>query len=161
MQATEPKQEFFTLDSRLTIQRGNIYQKKVKDNSEVGKYRFIVFAAYCLLVFITIQDIKSGADNFSIFFGIIKVIVFGIFLEQIFKRIYQTLFVKTWKSIIPLKEIKSISTKPLENGLETEVTLHLSSGCKKFYTFRNAEGQLELFTDAVSAHISFPAQPTV
>jgi len=155
------KLEFFTLDSRLTIQRGNIYQKKVKDNSEVGKYRFIVLSAYCLLVFFTIQDIKSGADNFDIFLGIIKVIVFGILIEQIFKGIYQTLFVKTWKSNIPLKEIKDVSTKPLDNGLETEVTLHLSSGRKKFYTFRNAEGQLQPFIEAVSAHLPVTAQPAL
>ncbi|MGV3656819.1 MAG: hypothetical protein ACO1NX_02660 [Chitinophagaceae bacterium] len=160
MQQNNRKQEFFTLDSRLTIQRGNIYQKKVKDNSEVGKYRFIVLSAYFLLVFLTVKKINEGGNS-DIFFGIARIVFYVILFWQIFKNIYHTLFVKTWKSIIPLNDIKDVSTKPLDNGLETEVTLLISSGRKKFYTFRNAEGQLELFVDAVSAHISVPAQPAV
>ena len=157
MQQNNTKQEFFTLDSRLTIQRGNIYQKKVKHETEIGKYRFIVFAAYGLLVFLTVIKIKEEGA----YYEIIKVVAFGLLLDQIFKHIYLTLFVKTWKSNIPLNDVKSISTKQLVNGLETEVILHLSSGRKKFYTFRNAEGQLEPFVEALSAHISLTAQPAV
>ena len=153
MQPNSTKQEFYTLDSRLTIQRGNIYQKKVK-YSEEGWNRFAVFLLLLFFLLFTLYEIFEEKKYGSI----VQLILVGFWLSPHVKRIYKILFVKTWKSIIPLKDIKNISTKPLENGLETELTLHLSSGRKKFYTFRNAEGQLELFAAAVSAHISVPAQ---
>ena len=157
MQPAQPKQEFFTLDSRLTIQRGNIYQKSVKRETETGFYRYIVFVVYLLFVFLTVEEMVAEKE----YYHVIQVVVISIFLAPLFKRIYEGLFVKTWKNNIPLKDIKSISTKPLVNDLETEVTLHLSSGRKKFYIFRNAEGQLEPFVDTISAHISLTAQPAV
>ena len=157
MQPINTKQEFFTLDSRLTIQRGNVYQKSVKQETETGFYRYIVFVVYLLFVFLTVEEMVAEKE----YYHVIQVVVISILLAPLFKRIYEGLFVKTWKSNIPLKDIKSISTRPLNNGLETELTLHLSSGRKKYYTFRNAEGQLQLFVDAVSAHLTLPAQPAV
>ncbi len=158
MQPNNTKQEFFTLDSRLTIQRGNIYQKKLKHETEASFNRFIVFMMLLiLLVIVIIYDILEERK----YLWIVQALLILTWLWPHIKRVYQTLFIKTWKSIIPIKDIKDVSTKPLDNGLETEVTLHLSSGRKKFYTFRNAEGQLELFVEAISAQISIPAQPAV
>lgn len=151
---THTKQEFFTLDTRITIQRGNIYHKRLKSQSEEIQYRFTAFIAFLILVFISILEIVEEQE----YFNIIRIVLIASFFSSLFKRIYQTLFIKTWKSIIPLKDVKNITTKPLDNGLETEVTLHLKSGRKKWYTFRNAEGQLELFIDAVAAQTTLPAQ---
>lgn len=154
---SQNKVEFFTLDTCITIQRGNLYHKKVKQESELGQYRFIVFAVYCLVVFLTVVEIKEEGN----YYEIIKVAVFSILVSSIFKSIFQTLFIKTWKTIIPLKDVKNITTKPLDNGLETEVTLHLQNGRKKFYTFRNAEGQLEAFVEALEMHTTATASAAV
>lgn len=151
------KLEFITLDSRLTLQRGNIYQNKLKSSTEEGQYRFVAFVAFVLLVVLTIEEIVAEGE----YFKIIRVIVYAFFLAPLFTRIFQTLFIKTWKNIIPLKDVKAISTRPLQNGLETEVVLSLKSGRKKFYVFRNAEGQLEAFTEAVAAQTSLSIQMAV
>lgn len=151
------KSTFFTLDSRLTIQRGNIYQNKVKHQTEDHQYRFVAFVAFVLLVIYTLEEITIKGEYYKIF----RVIVYAFFLAPLFKRIFQTLFLKTWKTIIPLKDIKAITTQPLENGLETELVLRLRSGRKKAYVFRNAEGQLETFTEAVAAQTSLPIQMAV
>jgi hypothetical protein len=146
------KQAFFTLDSRLTLQRGNVYQKKVK-YSDARWDRFVVFMLLFLFLLFTLYQIIEEEKYGSI----AQLILIVFWLSPRVKSIYQTLFVKTWKSIIPLKDVKGVSTKQLENGLETEVSLHLSSGRRKVYTFRNAEAQIEPFVEAVSAHIAVPA----
>ena len=148
MQSQNNKQEFFTLDTRITIQRGNIYHKRFKDQSEGIMYRYLMLVAFVLVVYLTIIEVQTEGA----YFEIIRIPIFAIVLTPVFKRIYQTVFIKTWKTIIPLKDVKNITTKPLENGLETEVTLHLQNGRKKFYTFRNGEGQMEPFIEAVSVH---------
>jgi hypothetical protein len=153
MQPNKEKLEFFTLDCRITIQRSNIYHKKVKDGTQTIHYRSLILIGFALVVYLTILEIKEDGNYFSL----LRILVLAFLLAPEFKSIYKTLFVKTWKSIIPLKDVKAITTKPLDNGLETEVTLHLQNGRKKFYTFRNAEGQMKAFIDAVEAPITATA----
>ena len=156
-ESNSQKLAFITLDSRLTLKRGNIYQNKVKSQYEDAQYRFITFVAFIVLGIFTIEEITVEGE----YFKILRLVLYAMFLAPLFKRIFQTLFIKTWKNIIPLKDIKAITTKPLPNGLETEVALHLSSGRKKFYVFRNEEGQLEAFTEALAAQTSLPVQMAV
>lgn len=147
------KQEFFTLDTRITIQRGNIYHNRIKYNADEGMDRFIAFGAIVLITSYLIY-LMAEKNEYGWSFQILLMLMW---LWPHLRRIYQTLFIKTWKSIIPLKDVKNISTKPLDNGLETEVVLHLQNGRKRFYTFRNAEGQIEPFINMVTAHASIPS----
>lgn len=153
MQLKNIKQEFFTLDTRISIEHGNIYHKKVKHNDS-GPYRLIAFLTLIVIIVYSFYQVVEDHK----YYKILRVLLWLILFAPLFKSIYSALFIKTWKSIIPLKDVKNITAKPLENGLETEVTLHLSSGRKKYYVFRNAEGQLETFTQAVAAQTSLPVQ---
>lgn len=137
--------EIYSLNSRLTIKNKAIFEKKLKTNTEEGFTRLIAFVALLALLVLCIDKIIEEKN----YLFIVQVILILVWLEPHIKRIYLSLFVKTWKSSIKLNEIQKITSIRLDNGLETEVILHLKSGKKKFIVFRDAEKQIEEFIIAV------------
>jgi hypothetical protein len=136
---------FISLDSRVTIKNGWITVKKFKTDTEEGFTRFIAFVALlALLAFCLYRIIEDKAYFFTV-----QLLLVLIWLAPHIKRIYTFLFVITWKSAIRMDDIRQVTTLPLENGLETRVTLHLVNGRKKFLTFRDAENQLPHFIRSI------------
>ena len=129
--------EYITLDSRLTIKKDVLTERKLKINTEEGVTRSIAFIA--LIAFLALSLYKIFEDKEYVY--IVQVMLILVWLEPHVKRIYRTLFIKTWRSSIKLNDIQNVTLSPLDNGLETKVTLHLKNGRKKFLVFRNAENQ--------------------
>ena len=133
--------EFITLNSRLTIKKGTLTEKKVKLNTEEGFTHFISFVALLALLSFCIYRIVVDRD----FFFIIQLFLVLIWLQPHLKRIYSFLFISTWRSSIRIDDILKVTCSSLHNGLETEATLHLNNGRKKFLIFRDAENQVDNF----------------
>lgn len=139
-------EEFITLDSRLVIAKEVLREKKVKGDTEESFTRGIAFAALMTYLVYSVYEITEKKE----YFAIIQIIMVFFWLAPHVKRMYRTLFVKTWKSSIKLTEIKEVKAKPLQNGLETEVTLQLANGRKKYFVFRNRETDIKEFMQALS-----------
>jgi hypothetical protein len=137
--------EFITLNSRLTIKKGTLIEKKLKVNTEEGFTRLIAFMA--LLAFLAFCIYRIVVDKK--YFFIIQLLLVLIWLAPHFKRINTFLFVQTWKSSIRMDYIQRVTSSKLQNGLETQVTLHLKNGRKKFLTFRDAENQVDDFVRTI------------
>lgn len=137
--------EFITLNSRLTIKKGTLIEKKLTVNTEEGFTRFIAFVAF--LAFLAFCIYRIVVDKK--YFFIIQLLLVLIWLEPHIKHIYTFLFVKTWKSAIRMDDIQRVTSSRLQNGLETQVTLHLKNGRKKFFTFRDAENQIDDFVRTI------------
>jgi hypothetical protein len=130
--------EFITLDSRLTIRMNAITETKLKDITYTrSRYYFLSLAlnAFCLYMVVAWQDYSE--------YVIIPVLLFMLMHDL--QNTYIGMFKLSHKPTIFLKEVRDVTTTALNNGLETQVTLHLANGRKKFYVFRNAENQLDGF----------------
>ncbi len=140
--------EFITLDGRLTIKFAAVIEKKLKQNKE-GFMRFAAFTLWVALLAFCVYRVVEERDYFFILQGVVTL----FWMEPGIKSIYASLFVETWKSTIPFADIQSVNSAPLDNSLETQVTLHLKNGRKKFYVFRNAEKQADDFIQAVELQL--------
>jgi hypothetical protein len=137
--------EFITLNSRLILNNNAIIEKKLKTNAEEKLTLFIALIA--LLAFLTVCVYRTFIDRD--YFYITQGILVLVWLVPHIKRIYTLLFVKTWNSTIRIDDIQNVTLTRLENGLETQVTLYLKSGRRKFLIFRNAESQAEGFINSI------------
>ena len=137
--------EFITLNSKLTIDQGTLIEKKLTVNTEEGFTRLIAFIA--LLAFLAYCIYRIVVDKK--YFFIIQLLLVMIWLAPHFKRLQTFLFVETWKSSIRMDYIQRVTSSKLQNGLETQVTLHLKNRRKKFLTFRDAENQVDDFVRVI------------
>ena len=137
--------EFISLDSRINIKKGSITEKKVKTNTEEGLTRFIGFLALVAILVYCIYIIVVDKN----YFYIPQLLLVLVWLAPRINRIYISLFVKTWNSAVRIDDILTVTSSKLENGLETQVTLQLKNGRKKFIIFRDAENQIEHFINSV------------
>lgn len=137
--------EFITLNSRITIQKGVINERKVKLDTEEGFTRLMAFVALIVYLLFCIYRIVIEKD----YFVFIHVILILVWLTPHLVRIYTSLFIKTWQSSIKLDRVSRVTSLNMGNGLETQVTLHLKNERKKFFVFRNAENQVENFIGAI------------
>jgi hypothetical protein len=132
--------EFITLDSKLAIRGNAISERKVK-HTEPDSFHLVEYVIALALIALALYWIFAEGEYSAILFLLIPL----LWLQRRLKKLYIALFVKTWKPTIFFNEIRDVTTTALHNGLETQVTLHLTNGRKKFYIFRNAENQLEEF----------------
>jgi hypothetical protein len=148
--------EYLTLNSRLSIKKDVLTEKKLKVNAEEGFTRLMAFVVLVALVAFCIYRI--AVDNN--YFYIIQLILVLMWLAPHIKRVYTSLFIKTWKTSIRIDEIQSLTSSKLDNGLETQVTLHLKNGRKKFLIFRDAENQVDDFIRSMETNEMVPASLT-
>lgn len=132
--------EFITLNSKIILKNGVLTEKKLKPDSERLNRSFAFAAIIIYLVLCLYKIVEEGKYWF-----ILPAAIGLSWLIPVLKRYYRSVFVKAWKNYFKLEEIRTISTRPLENGLETELVLHLKNGRKKYLIFRDAENQLENF----------------
>lgn len=137
--------EFITFNSSLIIKQSTLIEKKLIVNTEEGFTRFIAFVALLALLAFCIYRIVVDKD----YFFIIQLLLVLLWLTPHLKRIYTFMFVKTWKSAIRIDDIRRVTSLRLQNGLETQVVLHLKNGRKKFLVFRNAENQVDDFVRTI------------
>lgn len=143
--------EYITLNSRLTVKKGVLTEKKLKVNTEEAFSRLMAFIALVALLAFCIYRITVDKN----YFFIIQLLLVLMWLAPHIKRIYTSMFIKTWKASIRIDEIQSITSSHLDNGLETEVTLHLKNGRKKFLIFRDAENQIDDFICSIETKEQF------
>ena len=137
--------EYITLNSRLAIKKGILIEKKLKINTGEGFTRLMAFVVLVALLAFCIYSIAVDKN----YIYIIQLILVLMWLAPHIKRIYTSLFIKTWKSTVRLEEIHSLTSSRLDNGLETQVTLRLKNGRKKFLIFRDAENQVDDFIRSI------------
>lgn len=137
--------ELITLNSRINIKKGVITEKKLKTDTEEGFTRSIAFVTLLAILAFCFYRIFFDKD----YFYIIQLFLVLIWLAPHIKRIYASLFIKTWKSVIRIADIESVASLKMQNGLETQVTMHLKNGRKKFLIFRDAENQVEDFIHSI------------
>jgi hypothetical protein len=145
--------EFITTDAKLTIKDNIIRQKKLIYRETYWWAHFVVLLILLIYKIVEVSNaFNTGNNEDKIDFIWIPILIMWMYPHL--KRISESLFIKTWKSSIPLSKIKDIKVIPLENTLETKVVLTLGSGRKKFYTFRNAENQVHKFVEAVNERMT-------
>lgn len=149
-------EEFITLNSRLTVKNDTLIEKKLKVNREEGFTRFLAFVVLVSLVAFCIYRIAFDNN----YFYIIQLILVLMWLAPHTKRVYTSLFIKTLKTSIRIDEIQTLTSSKLDNGLETQVTLHLKNGRKKFLIFRDAENQVDDFLRSMETNEPVPASLT-
>jgi hypothetical protein len=137
--------EYITLNSRLTIKKSVLTEKKLKVNTEEGFTRLMAFVVLVALLAFCIYRIAVDKN----YFYIIQLILVLMWLAPYIMRIYTFIFIKTWKTSIRVEEIQNLTSLKLDNGLETQVTLKLKNGRKKFLIFRDAENQVDDFIHSI------------
>lgn len=137
--------EFISLNSKINIKKGVITEKKVKADTGEGFTRFIAFMA--LVAFLAYCIYRIVVDKNYVY--ILQLLLVLFWLAPHLKRLYISLFIKTWKSTIRIDDIQRVTSSRLQNGLETQVALHLKNGRKKYLIFRDAENQINDFINSV------------
>jgi hypothetical protein len=132
---------YLTLDSRLIISKDHVTKQVLKSNGDFRRAQGTEFLVLLLFIWITLEKITYDHE----YLRITQLILIFYCLSPHLHRIYRLLFVDYWRSAIPLAKIRRISTKNLDNGIETKVTIHLANGRQKQYIFRNAEQQADAF----------------
>ena len=140
---TFAKMEFQTIDSKIKIEKGKLFIKKVKFDP-TKRYWFDSFILIGLLIAYQVDGAINGKPHKWII-----VIAALTWIYPHLERIFKILFVYKWGNYINLKEVREVEELKKENELETNVALKFKSGRRKVLVFRTAEQQADKFIDAV------------
>ncbi len=129
------EQEFFTINGKLTIQNGKLWEKRlVRKEPDYAYHSFILIILFLLILIHEVSTTKDYAK-------LIYLIPVCIWIYPHVKTIYEFLFQKIWRWYIPLTEIRSLKYNSDHNELEESVTVFIHSGRSKKFIFRKSEQQ--------------------
>lgn len=131
-----------SLNHHLKIEKGVLWLRSIRIND--GDYYRPHYAFVILilgLISYSVYEIIEEDEKSNYF----RIILYLIWLGPYLYRGYKWLFIYSWRSRIPIQNIKEVDRKELENGVETKLILHLKNGRRKEIIFRNAEPYMEEF----------------
>jgi hypothetical protein len=143
--------EFFTIDSKLLIEKDVLIIKKLKQDP--GKNYW--FHSFILIAILIAFQVDKAINEKSSAWIIVLVALMWIYPHL--ERIFNILFVYKWGNSIRLADITEIARQPIGNELETIIHIRLKSGRQKTLIFRTKENQVEEFIELVQKQ---KVQPT-
>lgn len=133
--------EFYTIDSKLIIDKNVLIIKRIK-HDPTNRYWFHSFILIAVLIAFQVDRAINEKPR-----AWILAIVALIWIYPHLERLFKILFVYKWGNRIRISDIKEINNLPADNELETSIRIRLHSGRQKYLTFRTAEKQAENFVD--------------
>lgn len=137
------KQEFITLEGRISIERDLLYIKRLKYRQDYEHYRYLAWMFFAISI---IERGKKTAPLAYVMVGITAIIllVMGI----------RVIYLNKWKSRFHLSRLKSYKVEDDGMGLETKITLYFRSGTAKDIIFRTSEKQHDAFLQLIQQHLT-------
>jgi hypothetical protein len=140
--------DFITVNGKLRFVNGKLIFTKVKNDET--KSHSVVYVSFILL-FISLQLHRAIYEKPRAW---VIVFIGFVWLYPFLEKLYKSLFVLKWGNEIIINQVKEIDVLPIENELETKISLKFLNNRIKVLVFRTHENQVDIFYDFIKKELN-------